>query len=388
MVFSFFKKKGALPPAAPRSAITEQPAARSPAAEFHVDPHSTVSSIEVSDGGEAGLSQVTEEAAILYANGRVDTAIDLLRRGIAEPDGARRNRPAWFMLFDLFQIQGMRAEFDRLALDFVVEFERSAPTWQGGPAQAPTPPLRPPKREPRYALQGRLGADSRRLVADMEEMAGRDGTLRLELGGLQAVDDAGCTLLIEAMQRMESLGRMVKLRKADTLQRLLRAEIERRGRSCARTVWLLLLRLYQLRGMHEEFESLSLEFAMAYEVSPPPWEASRALPPEPPSGEFELPPASDVPPDALVLTGVLSGASPAQLGELNDYAAARTVLNVDLSGVSRVDFVAAGALLNVLTGFKRSGKAVTIHGASEMIQALLAIVGANHYATVARNKQH
>jgi ABC-type transporter Mla MlaB component len=358
--------------------------------EYNVDPHHTVSSIEVSDSGDTGLSQATEEAAIQFANGRSDAAIDILLRGIAEPDGVRRNPQAWFMLFDLFQVLGMRQEFDKLALDFVVEFERSAPTWQGGGAageQAPAAP-RPPKREPGYVLEGELGAESRRQIADLEEMAGRDGTLRLDFGRLRGLDDAGCTLLMEAMQRMESLGRRVKLSGTGTLEALLRARIDERGKSCARSVWLLLLKLYQVRGMHEKFEDLSLDYAVAYEVSPPPWETARAARFEPPSGEFDVPPQPEAPPEALALSGVLSGANPPQLHELVNYAAARTVVNVDMSRVSRVDFVAAGALLNAIMGFTRNGKAIMIHGANEMIQALFAIVGINRQAAIVRNKQH
>jgi ABC-type transporter Mla MlaB component len=386
VVFSFFKKKGAMPPQRPRPAAGRPPAAQAPVPEYDVDPHHTVSGIEVSDSGEFGLSPLTEEAAILHANGRSEAAIELLLQGVSEPDGARRNPQTWFMLFDLFLLQGMRSEFDRLALDFAVEFERSAPIWRGGgAAEAQAAPRR---REPHYALRGSLEADSRREIADLEELAGRDGMVKLDLGSLQGVDDAGCTLLGEAMQRMEALGRRVRLKGAENLEALLRAEIAKRGKSCARSVWLLLLRLYQMRGMHEEFESASLDYAVAYEVSPPSWEPSRAPPPDSPSGEYEVPAAAEAPADALALSGVLGGASPKQIGEILGYGAARSTVNVDMSGVSRVDFLAAGALLNAVIALSGAGKTVVIYGANEMIQALFAIVGVNRHATVARNKQH
>lgn len=390
MVFSFFKKKGATPPERPRPAAGKPLVAKAPVPEYDVAPFRTVSSIEVSDSGEFGLSPITEEAAILHANGRSEAAIDILLQAISEPEGVRRNPETWFMLFDLFQLQGMRSEFDRLALDFVVEFERSAPIWRdvGGPGSQAGPEAASRKRAPLYILAGALGAESRREIADLEELAGRNGTVKLDLGSLHSVDDAGCTALGEAMQRMESLGRRISLRGTEALEALLRAEIERRGKSCARSVWLLLLRVYQMRGMQEEFDSAALDYAVAYEVSPPSWEPSRAAPPEPPSGEYEVPAETEVPADALPLTGVLSGPSPPQVGALLAHAAARNLVNVDMSGVTRVDFLAAGALLNALISLAGGGKTVMIHGANAMIQTLFAIVGVNRFATVARNKQH
>lgn len=387
MVFSFFKKKGATPPERPGPAARRPPPARSPVPEYDVNPHQTVSSIEVSDSGEFGFSQVTEEAAILHANGRSEAAIDILLQGISEPDGLRRSPQAWFMLFDLFQLQGMRAEFDRLALDFVVEFERSAPTWRDAGAPA-APDTGPRKRTPQFVLGARLNADSRREITALEELAGREGAVRIDFGALESLDDPGCTLLGEAMQRMDALGLRVKLGGAEVFEALLRNEIERRGKSCTQSVWLLLLRIHQARGMQEEFESTALDYAVAYEMSPPSWEPSWVLAPEPPSGEFEVPLAPEVPVDALVFNGVLIGPNPRQVSELVNHGAARSVVNVDMSGVSRVDFLAAGALLNALIGLTGAGKVVTIHGANEMVQALFAIVGVNRHAVVARNKQH
>lgn len=364
-------------------------AARAPTPDYDVRPHQTVSGIEVSDSGEFGLLPITEEAAMLHANGRSEAAIDVLLQGLAEPQGVRHNPQTWFMLFDLFQLQGMRAEFDRLALDFVVEFERSAPIWHGASAPdalGPDSPTR--KHAPVYVLGRVLAEDSRREIADLEELAGREGAVRMDFGALQVVDDVGCTLLGEAMQRMDSLGRRVKLKAPEVLEALLRAEIQRRGKSCARSLWLLLLRLYQIRGMHEEFESAALEFAVTFEVSPPNWEPLRTALREPPSGEYEAPASSEMPPDALKLGGVLSGAAPPQVNEILNYGAAHSQVDIDMSAVSRVDFVAAGALLNALIGLTGSGKAVTIHGANEMIQVLFAVVGVNRHATLARNKQH
>lgn len=387
MVFSFFKKKGGSD--RPRAPVRQRSAPRAPGAEPELAPHRTVQGIEVSDG-ESGLSGVAQEAAILYANGRTDAAVDVLLQGIAEPDGARRHLQSWFMLFDLFQLQGMRQEFEKLALDFVVEFERSSPVWvEQDPAGArPAEAAAGGRQAAQLALGGRLSGESRRQIADMEQAAGREGALRLDLGKLKGVDDEGCTLLLEALARMQSLDRKLSLAGSRHMEKLLRGEIEERGKSCSRNVWLLLLRLYQLKGRQQEFENLSLDYAVAYEVSPPPWESFPVRKAEQVSGEYFVAAERERPVEALSLSGTLTGASPHQLNELYNYAASRALVNVDMSAVKRVDFVAAGALLNAFMGLAHNGKGIMIHGANEMVQALFTIVGINQYVVVARNKQH
>ncbi|HSD60356.1 MAG TPA: STAS domain-containing protein [Burkholderiales bacterium] len=388
MVFSFFKKKGS-GSERPREPVRQRSAPKPSGSELDLDPHSTVEGIEVSDA-ESGLSGVAQEATILYANGRADAAIDVLLQAIAEPDGARRSLQSWFMLFDLFQLQGMRQEFEKLALDFAVEFERSSPAWteQDAAEAKLAAPASDGPRAAQLALGGRLSGESRRQIADMEQAAGRDGALRLDVAKLKGLDDEGCTLLLEALARMETLDRRVTISGTRNLEKLLRAETEGRGKSCSRNVWLLLLKLYQIKGMQQEFENLSLDYAVAYEVSPPPWDASQARKAEPISGEFSKSPQREPPVEALRLSGTLTGARPHQLNDLYNYAASHALVNIDMSLVNRVDFVAAGALLNAFMSLAHNGKGIMIHGANEMIQALFTIVGVNQYVVVARNKQH
>jgi anti-anti-sigma regulatory factor len=51
------------------------------------------------------------------------------------------------------------------------------------------------------------------------------------------------------------------------------------------------------------------------------------------------------------------------------------VITLDMSGVERVDFVFAGALLNLINRLEQQRKAVQIVGASPIIRALLLLIG-------------
>lgn len=391
VVFSFFRKKGAESPAQARTTTRRGPAkapgAAAPAADFEMDTHGTLASIQVSDA-ESGMTQEAEQAAIFYANGRAEAAIDTLLRGMAESDDLRFNLQAWFMLFDLFQLQGMKKEFDELALDFVVAFERSAPVWAdlaaedalaAGPKSLPVP----------YALTGTLCSQNGKQVATMEKLAQLGSGLRLDLGKIRGIEDGGCADLHDALQRIGAGGADLLLAGAGNLEKLLHREIDVRGAECDPAVWLLLLQLYQLQGKQSEYEVLSVDYAVGYEVSPPHWEPPARVALAQEKAGFGARANEGAEAESLALEGsVMLGANPRQLNEIANYAAVRTLVNLDFSGIRRIDFVAAGALLNTLGSLTQGGKGIIIHGANEMIQALFNIVGVNQFAVIARDKQH
>src|SRR6185295_13369791 len=83
-----------------------------------------------------GLCAVLENAALRFANGHSLDARRQLEEGIENDIDTKLSVLAWLALFDLLQRQGDRAAFDKLALQYVVAFERSAPAWEVGDAPA------------------------------------------------------------------------------------------------------------------------------------------------------------------------------------------------------------------------------------------------------------
>lgn len=406
MLFSFFRKKdepaqarpsGAQAPAKPTGAPTSSvaaPAVPAPAKkpavnDFDLRPANTVSGIEVS-GGESGLAPLAEEAAILYANGRSETAIDTLLQGICESDSLQQNLEAWFMLFDLFQVEGMKPEFEKLALDFVVQFERSAPIWQEEGNGSAGDPATQTGGWAYYSVTGTLGGSSQTQIAELRKIADKEGRLRLELTKLQAVEPEGCRMLLEFLQKVRKAGGSLMLSGHEQLRKLLEQSIRGDAGPKAEPMWLLLLELYQQLGLEAEFENLSVDYAVAYEVSPPSWEAPpKQIAPETMAAASEPQTEAPLSAESFQLDGVISGTSQAQLDQLATYGATRPdEVLVDMSRVKRVDFVSAGTLLNIVSNLRQSGKRIEITGANEMILALFSVIGINQFATIARNKQH
>src|SRR4051794_39506156 len=99
------------------------------------------SAIEVAQANP-GLCAVLENAALMYASGQAAQARAVLDDGIVNDEDTKRSPLAWLAQFDLLHRANDRAAFDQLALQYVVQFERSAPAWdeREAPAVAPARP--------------------------------------------------------------------------------------------------------------------------------------------------------------------------------------------------------------------------------------------------------
>ncbi len=76
-----------------------------------------------------GLCAVLENAALLFANRQDAEARELLEQGVETDQDTKLSPLAWLALFDLLQRANDRAAFDQLAMRYVLQFERSAPSW-------------------------------------------------------------------------------------------------------------------------------------------------------------------------------------------------------------------------------------------------------------------
>jgi len=155
----------------------------------------------------------------------------------------------------------------------------------------------------------------------------------------------------------------------------------RRGREAGEGAWLLSLELLQFDNKQEAFDDRAIEYAIAFEQSPPSWEppvmpvavAAEAAHSarEEPHGDANAEPAAG----PVVWTGVMSGPSTIFMGQLTEHAYAHPVVMIDMTKVDRVDFVCAGTLLNTINRIESQRKAVQIVGASPIIRALLLLIG-------------
>ncbi len=329
-----------------------------------------------------------QEAAVLYAANMPGPAEAILK-GLTRDPASRTNKQPWLMLFDLFEVTQNRSEFEALSLLYTVRFEQSPPVWAGG-AEAASDPRRAQSRERKdfFALKpnslGELGPEIEKLVAFAESM----GTVRIDFAKITAITASEAALLAAALQRLCRGGMPMWFNNAEVLEKVLRAAFNERASDAIRSFWLLLFELFVIQGKSEPFEELGLEYAVAFEISPPNWEvyvnsvaeaASRA----PAAPAAAPPPAAAA---GFAMKGVISTASQNQFADLAAHAASGTEVAVDMGKVLRIDFAACAQFFEVVKAIQLAGKRVILSNLSELNAALLEAFGFNRHAILIRRK--
>ena len=337
------------------------------------------SSIEVVQANP-GLCGVLENAALLFAGGQLEPARALLEQGVRTDHDAKMSPLAWLALFDVMQRANDRAAFEQMAMLYVVQFERSAPAWEEGLSTTAGPKALAGGYIP---VTGKLCAASEPQVERLKRVIEKKVPhARLDLASVTGFDDVGVRLLADALAYARKHRFTLTLQRPEKLQVAVNAVVKL-GKEGGEGAWLLSLELLQFEHKRDEFDDRSIEYAIAFEQSPPSWDpppvpqtlaaagdgASVDANHESKAGE----PDGDA--ERLKFSGVLAGSSNVQLGNLAEFAQRRSVVPIDMTAVERIDFVCAGSLLNAINRVESQRKAVQIIGASPIIRALLLLIG-------------
>jgi anti-anti-sigma regulatory factor len=332
----------------------------------------STSAIEVLQANP-GLCAVLENAALLYASGQAELARKLLDQGVQADHDARQSSLAWLALFDLLQRAGDRSAFDQLAMQFVVQFERSAPAWD----DAARPTAGNKNTAGGYlAITGKLSAASASQLDNLKRAIERKvPQARIDLASVTGFDDDGAKLLAAGLARARHAQFSLILQRPDKLRAAIESMVKR-GRDAGEGVWLLSLELMQWLHDQAAFDDRAIEYAIAFETSPPSWEPPPRIEAAPePAGDDAEPGAAPAYGEMLAWSGVMAGPTAPQLAQLAEFAQGRAVVPVDMSAIERVDFVCAGALLNAINRIESQRRAVQLAGASPIVRVLLLLIG-------------
>jgi ABC-type transporter Mla MlaB component len=382
--FSFFRKdKPKDKPAAKKTGKAEAIAAinEAPLTEERFDTVAVLGGgIEVVETG-ARLAPGIEEAAMLYANNRAAEAIKLLTDYLVSH---RAEDAHWRMLFDLYRAGHQQAEFEQLALDYAVKCETSPPVWQSSDSAANQPTARTDKTASSgqmFSLKGTLdqaSADRIQLLVD----AAAHGAIQLDLSSISAVTPAGCSLLKNALAKLQKKSAPLQIASGALVNLLQHAVHDPAQRDPAH--WLLLLQLYQMQGKLAEFEDLAVDYAVTFEVSPPSWETPRAV-----AQTMAAPPAAvepEIAPNTYAMRGAITGSSTAVFAEFQAFAARHSEVALDLGAVQRVEFSSVNLFMDALMALLQTGKQVRIINGNEMVNVVLIVMGVDQMAQVMHRK--
>ena len=374
-------------PASPAPAPAPQSDSRD-ADAVPAPPTLDVSALASSLAGEPGpapsaspapeVAPIIAEAATLFANGEVEQALARLSNSVREEDLGNSAQQAWLMLFDLYQHRGQRVEFEALALEFVVKFERSPPAWIESDERHD--PALATGGIGYFALNGMLTGASAPELEKLRNTPGR--TVRIECDRLLGLDGPGCRLLREALLSIRDAGKEVMFTGESRLLAFLERFCQPGKIEADAAAWALLLDVYRTLDLKDKFEEAAVNYAVTFEVSPPSWEPQ----PKAEARRSAVLRPVEAAEQALILSGELSGAGEPLARQLQDWAGANKMLVVDMSRATRVDLATAGLMLRVLSELQKSGTTIQIRGANELICALFGVVGLNRVARIIPRK--
>ena len=342
---------------------------------------------------DANSFPVIYEAAILYAADYYDAARETLKEHMRTEEGKSSIR-TWLMLFDLFQLTHNRREFDALSMMFTVQFERSPPAWTVEAGN--TDPRRKEKRERKDLFiiapdaNGALLSEIDRLEAFAKEV----GTCRMDFNKVKSIQAEEAELFSLVFQRLRRAKILMWFNGLNEFSAILKASInEASGSPLAQSQgwWSLMFELTILDGRIDEYEELGLEYAIAYEISPPPWELVIR-----PTGVADSAPTvagSDAAVGSGAITqlgfplnGVVGQNSREMLQQLSIFATSRQEVLVDMSGLLRIDFAVAGTFFESIRSIQLSQKRVILSNLNELVAALLEVFGMSKHAILMRKK--
>lgn len=344
-----------------------------------------------------------EEAAIRFANGDDAGAekglLEALRGSGIEPAAGL----SWVAaLLDLYRATNSPDPFAAALSEFGFYFDKVVPVWaaigDGAPAVKAVARATVP-----VVASGALWDSPADLTAqDMENLrevlSSNPPAWRLDWSQLVAIAPDAMPLLGGLFESLctEEVG--LQFSGADQLVQALRAMMPSGDRSISNDWWAMRLNALRVMQLQDEFELAALDYCVTFEVSPPAWEgarclyesvslppsavmgtASRSAPVALPTAPMDLDGASVVP---LELKGQVVGDATQALEGLEASGRGGSRVVVSCIGLVRVDFSAAGSILNWVATRQSEGCMVQFRDVHRLVAAFFNVIGINEHARV------
>ncbi len=416
---------GAEPPAVvtPAPAASPRPAAAAPAAAAAaprpaVNPLSPLaagsgSASDFSDAFAVEVSEVAhdpelDEAVIAFANADFDACEQSL--GALIQPGASRSQHAetWMVLFDLYRATGQQSKFESLAIDYVHQFGWSAPQWFSLPRLVAEAQVEEAPPTAAGKLEGQIGWVCPEILDVDAVTALRSQTLQMPLpwildwAPLRSVDAEAASHLSDVFRGWAKETLEMRWLAGDRLMQALQDAAPTGVKDADPAFWLLRLDALRLANRPDQFDEIAIDYCVTYEVSPPSWEPARCLVKLGGGGSStssaQLSVVSDVSTTfvesqimddngvievaSLELSGQLVGDISDTLKVLDKGLGKAAIVNVACTRLIRVDFIAAGDLLNWVLNRRSENRTIVFDESHRLVALFFGAMGITEHARV------
>ena len=351
---------------------------------------SRLESQELSGGDHPAL----QDAAIRFAEGDVAGAEAALLAVMqdASLDAALADRCAW-ALMDLYRATDQSPAFDIVAIEYAQRFGRSAPEWYSIPhllrKSGHAHHVEAPQGGATWSSPPLLTAQA---VAQMAA-AQQGATRRLQWAALQSMAPDALPALTKVLAQWAEQPASLVFGGAEVFNAVLEEATVVEQRETDPAWWMLRLEALRVQGAHEPFETVALDYCITYDVSPPSWmEAVCTYSPMRLNGdEASVPAELDRPafvdtraPEGAELPGDLLGDAQPVLDKLlaGDHIVGEPLI-IHCQRLLRVDFSAAGSMLNWLAQRRAEGVEVQFVQVPRLVGVFFQLMGITEHASVA-----
>lgn len=371
---------------------------------------SSLSAVEVA---EIPHDAELEEASIRFANGD-DAGAEAGLLEILGPFGSRAaHAETWMVLFDLYRATGQQDKFENAAIQFVQRFDRSAPQWFSMPdtARQLTSPVGGSAKGSSQAVDWICPS-----VVGIQTVAALKAALakapmpwRLDWSNLKSIEIAGVEPLCNVFNSWSDQPGQLQFIGDVQLQQVLHRATPSNERDTPAVWWQLRMAALRVTHRPDEFELAALDFCVTYEVSPPAWEGARcdykSLDPDGGAAHTYI---GDVYRDSshsglsgmdgdtqmdgmssqmgslfsVELAGQIQGDAVAVLEQLEAKLMGADIMVISCANLIRVDFSAAGTLLNWVSARQAESRAVQFSEVNRLVAAFFNVIGITEHAQI------
>ncbi len=348
-----------------------------------------------------------EEAAIRFAHGDDAGAEAILLQALAPDSPTAGHDETWRTLLDLYRATGDAEKFVAAATRYAQRMKQTPPDWVSfralasnagqarSAAEAPAPAA--PTSDADWASPPRLAREG--LLGLTRALAAAGPSWRLDWSVLDSIDLDAAGPLRALFTHWADSAVQLRFFGADRLLEVLTRATPANDRAVDAVWWQLHMAALRVMGRADEFEMQALNYCITYEVSPPPWEDpkgdyasldSAVVEARPVTPDFTIAPMGDdagltvqpEDPDCATLSGELVGESHPTWQRLDAELAEAETPTVSCAALVRIDFAAAGTMLNWVTEHHARGHDVQLIQVHRLIGAFFDVIGIADHASV------
>ena len=375
----------------------------------------TASRMMAVDVAEVAHDAELEEASIRFANGD-DAGAEAGLLEMLAPHGSRTGHPeTWMALFDLYRATAQQDKFETAAIQFVQRFDRSAPQWFSMPDmvnELVTTDAKAIGNGPAadWICPSSVGIQT--IAALKAALAKVPMPWRLDWSNLKAIDIVAVEPLCKIFSSWSSQPVQLRFMGDTQLQQVLQKATPSGVQETPQPWWQLRMEALRVTHRPDEFELAALDFCVTYEVSPPAWESARCeyKPIDQDGGalgghtfigdvyrdsahsNMSALEGGDTQMDGMSsqmgnlvsveLSGQVQGDAIAVLDKLEVKLTGADFMVISCTKLIRVDFSAAGTLLNWVSARQAENRSVQFADVNRLVAAFFNVIGITEHTRV------